>query len=148
MIEKDLEIGSDFRIELVRAWEEEPIVDLYRAGGWWSDEMDPSRIGDLIEGSFLFSVAVEASSGTSVGMGRAISDGVSDAYIQDLVVLPGWRRHGIGQRIVSKLLEGCQSRGIKWVGLIAGPGTEEFYRSIGFEPMKGYVPMLHPVSKC
>lgn len=141
---KSIEEAKGFRIELVKDWEADQIVELYRAGGWWKEEMDPSRIGELIEGSFLFAVAVEISSGSSVGMGRAISDWISDAYIQDLVVLPGWRGHGVGREIVSAILDGCLSQGIRWIGVIAEPGTEEFYRSIGFEPMKGYVPMLLP----
>ena len=46
-----------------------------------------SRINDLIRGSFLFAVAIDISTGRAVGMGRVISDGIADAYIQDLVVL-------------------------------------------------------------
>ncbi len=50
----------------------------------------------LIRGSFLFAVAVDRKTGHAVGMGRVISDGVSDGYIQDLVVLPEYRKTGIG----------------------------------------------------
>ena len=130
------------RVELVKSWEEDPIVDLYRAGGWWKETMDNTRLLDLINGSFLFAVAFNPASGRTVGMGRAISDGLSDAYLHDLIVLPEWRHRGVGRRIAATLLEGCRSRGIKWIGLIAEPGTETFYRSLGFEPMKGYAPML------
>jgi len=69
---------------------------LYRAGGWWKDEYDPAEIPGLIRGSFAFAVAVEEESGRAVGMGRVISDGVSDAYIQDLVVLPEYRSRNVG----------------------------------------------------
>ena len=130
------------RVELVREWEKEPIVELYRAGGWWKDGMDASRIGQLIKGSFLFAVAIDISTGNSVGMGRVISDGIADAYIQDFVVLPAWRSSGVGMRILSALLEGCRAAGIAWVGLIAEPGTIGFYRSMGFAPMEGHIPML------
>ncbi len=129
-------------IEFVSCWKEEDIVELYRAGGWWSDYMDPSRINDLIQGSFLFAVAFDRGSSKAVGMGRVISDGVSDGYIQDLVVLPDWQSHGVGRMILDKLLEECRSRGIAWVGLIAEPGKEDFYDSFGFRKMPGHVPML------
>ncbi len=130
------------RIELVKSWEEEPIVELYRAGGWWRDDMDPSRLPELISGSYLFAVAVDISTGKSVGMGRVMSDGIADAYIHDVVVLPQWRKRGVGKMVVSALMEGCKSRGISWIGVIAQPGTEKLYCSLGFVPMEGHVPML------
>ena len=82
---------NKIRVDLVSSWNEEQIVDLYRAAGWWKEEMDASRINDLIKGSFLFAVAIDISTGRAVGMGRVISDGIADAYIQDLVVLGDWR---------------------------------------------------------
>jgi ribosomal protein S18 acetylase RimI-like enzyme len=130
------------RIDFVQSCEEEPVVQLYRSGGWWKDDMDPSKIGMLISGSYLFTAAIETSTGRCVGMGRAISDGVADAYIQDVVVLSDWRRKGVGRMIVSALLKRCRSQGISWIGLIAQPGTEEFYSSLGFSPMEGHLPML------
>ena len=44
--------------------------------------------------------------------------------------------------ILEWLIEECKSRKITWVGLIAEPGKEDFYDSIGFRKMSGYVPML------
>ena len=76
---------------------EEQIVDLYRAAGWWKEEMDASKINDLIRGSFLFAVAIDISTGRAVGMGRVISDGIADAYIQDLVVLGRLEELGCGE---------------------------------------------------
>ncbi len=130
------------RIDLVKSWEKEPIVELYRAGGWWREDMDPSRLPELIDGSYLFAVAVDTSTGKSIGMGRVISDGIADAYIQDVVVLPEWRKRGVAKMVITALLEGCRSRGITWIGVIAQPGTEMLYRSLGFVPMEGHVPML------
>jgi ribosomal protein S18 acetylase RimI-like enzyme len=129
------------RVEIVKSWEEDPIVELYRAGGWWREGMDKNRLGELIRGSFLFAVAIDISTRKSVGMGRVISDGISDAYIQDLVVLPEWRGMGVGRMILSALLDACRSRKISWLALIAEPETSDFYRSLGFLPMAGYVPM-------
>jgi ribosomal protein S18 acetylase RimI-like enzyme len=133
---------SQIRVEVVESWEENAIVDLYRAGGWWKEGMDPTRLGELIEGSFLFAVAIDISTGKTVGMGRVISDGIADAYVQDLVVLEGWKEMGVGRMILSRLLEECISKKITWIGLIAEPGTESFYRTLDFLPMKDHVPML------
>ena len=82
-------------------------------------------------------VAVESSSGKAIGMGRAISDGTSDAWLQDIVVLDKYRKHGIGQAIIRKLLEHCQSHGLSWIGLVAEPGTADFYKALGFGVLPG-----------
>ena len=130
------------RVDLVQSWKEEQIVELYRAGGWWKEGMDQKRISDLIKGSFLFAVAIDISTGNAVGMGRVISDGVADAYIQDFVVLENWRNLGVGKLILEALLGECRSRKIAWIGLIAEPGKEDFYSALGFRPMPFHVPML------
>ncbi len=134
-------VRDDVAIRLVHAWDEVEIADLYRAGGWWKEEYDQAEIPRLIQGSFLFAVAVDRKTGHAVGMGRVISDGVSDGYIQDLVVLPEYRKTGIGTQIISTLVKKCVERGISWIGLIAEPGTEKFYLPFGFHPMEGHVPL-------
>jgi len=141
---------NTIRVDLVRSWQEDQIVDLYRAAGWWKEEMDASRINELIRGSFLFAVAIDISTGKAVGMGRVISDGIADAYIQDLVVQGDRRSWGVGTMILTRLLEGCRIHKIAWIGLIAQPGKEEFYRSLGFAPMPAHVPMLfkEEVKRC
>jgi GNAT superfamily N-acetyltransferase len=135
-------LGDDIAIRLVHSWNEVEIANLYRAGGWWKEEYDPNELPRLIQGSFLFAVAVNIKTGQAVGMGRVISDGVSDGYIQDLVVLPEYRKTGIGTRIVSSLVKKCIELGISWIGLIAEPDTEKFYLPFGFHPMEGHTPLI------
>ena len=135
-------LGDNIAIRLVHTWNEVEIANLYRAGGWWKDEYDPKELPRLIQGSFLFAVAVNLQTGHAIGMGRVISDGVSDGYIQDLVVLPEYRKTGIGTRIVSLLVKKCIESGISWIGLIAEPDTEKFYLPFGFHPMEGHIPLI------
>lgn len=136
------ETGVDVRV--VTSWDTGEIVSLYRSAGWWEDGRDdPAGIGDLIRGSFVFIVAVERKSGKAVGMGRAISDGVSDAYIHDLVVLPEFRGKGIGKAILHKILAVCREHGIGWIALIAEGGTGDFYRGHGFGIDEGDLPMMY-----
>ena len=134
-------VGDDIAIQLVQTWDEVDIVNLYRAGGWWKEEYNQRELPRLIRGSFLFVVAVDRKTGHAVGMGRVISDGVSDGYIQDLVVLPEYRKTGIGAQIVSTLVKNCVEQGISWIGIIAEPDTEKFYLPLGFHPMEGHVPL-------
>jgi len=135
-------VENEIIVQLVRSWDNDQIADLYRAGGWWKEEYDPAALGSLIRGSFSFAVAVDTKTGKAIGMGRVISDGVSDGYIQDLVVLRDFRKSGIGKEIVSALVERCIQSGITWIALIAEPDTENFYLPLGFVPMQGHVPLL------
>jgi ribosomal protein S18 acetylase RimI-like enzyme len=118
------------------------IVDLYRAQGWWQagDAEIPHFVPRLIAGSHCFVVALKGED--IVGMGRAISDGISDAYIQDLTVCSGCRNQGVGRRILQILLERLHNDGVHWIGLIAEPGSDELYRRAGFREMSPWIPML------
>lgn len=131
-----------FKIKVVKKWPAEEIVALYMAGGWWKDCYDPSGLPLLIKGSFAFAVAVESKTGRAVGMARAISDGASDAYIQDMVVLPEYRMNGIGRTLVETLIARLKKKGIHWIGLIAEEGSDGFYAKLGFGSFKGK-PMLY-----
>jgi ribosomal protein S18 acetylase RimI-like enzyme len=130
-------------IRFVSSWPHDEIVSLYKAGGWWIESYDKSAIKSMIGGSFAFAVAVDKLSGKAIGMGRIISDGISDAYIQDFIILPKYRRQGIGKQLLNFLLEHCMSKGIQWIGLIAEPGQESFYSFAGFKPMKDHTPMRY-----
>jgi len=134
---------QNIEILTVNSWDEEEIVNLYKSAGWWKDSYKSEGIKDLIRGSFLFVVAFDKIEKKAVGMGRLISDKVSDAYIQDLVVLDKYRKKGIGSKILNKLVKYCKDKGIIWIGLIAEPDQDFFYLSNNFAVMKKYVPMKY-----
>lgn len=114
------------------------MIDLYKDAGWWHD-YDPSYLPSMIKNSFC--VVGAFSDGRLVGMGRSISDGHSDAYLQDIVVLKTFRKLGIGSMIVSYIKEQLIKNDIDWIGSVAAPGSEEFYKKLGFKRMKDFVPM-------
>ena len=129
--------------QVITAAPVDEIVALYRAAGWWQESgQNRDRIPPAICGSFCFMVA-KLPEGRIIGMGRVISDGASDAYIQDVVVLPQYRRHGIGRELIRRLTDYCLQKGLDWIGLVAEPGTADFYRSLGYGVLEGYQPMLH-----
>jgi GNAT superfamily N-acetyltransferase len=143
--EKDVPMaGRHIQIHEVGVWDTGEIVALYRAGGWWDDERDsPEEIPALILGSLAFVVATDTSTGKAVGMGRVISDGVSDGYVQDLVVFPEYRGRGMGSAIVRALIAACRRHGIRWLALIAEPGSDQFYGDLGFAMDAGDMPMRY-----
>ncbi len=96
----------------------------------------------MIRGSLYFMVA-RSLEGRIVGMARVISDGFSDAYIQDVVVLQNYRGRGVGSELVRRLTQFCVARKISWIGLVAEPGTQGLYEELGYGPLVGYQPMLY-----
>jgi len=134
-------IIMDFDFRLTRDLPAEKVLDLLRQANWWGEEDTPEEVLPMLKGSFRVAGAFDPENHL-VGMARALSDGVSDAYIQDVVVDRAFRRRGIGAELVRMLTEDLQKCGISWIGLVGVPGTEPFYRKLGFEPLAEHVPML------
>lgn len=133
---------NDINFEVVKFADAEELIDLYKDGGWWKESpTERSNLPILVKNSFCFIVA-KTNEGKIIGMGRVISDGVSDGYIQDVIVSKSHRNNGIGKLLVIKLRDYCLDKGLSWIGLIAEPGTEGFYVKLGFSEMVAYKPML------
>ncbi len=115
------------------------VLELYRSAGWWEEGDDETAIPDLLAGAWAVGAAL--CNGRLVGMARVLSDGRSDAYIQDVVVLPAFRQRGIGAGLVAFLRDHCVHAGLGWIGLVAQPGTESFYERLGFAPLPGHIAM-------
>ena len=67
------------------------------------------------------------------GAGRMLTDGVVYAYIQDIAVLPGYRRQGIATAIVKELLVNTENISVH---LTSKFGVEDLYRKLGFKRHK------------
>ncbi len=131
----------DIQVRFIRTAPLDVLVFLYKEAGWWKDSYgeSPEFLHNIVMDSALFVGAF--SGGKMVGMGRALSDFVSDAYIQDVVVMKEYQGRGIGKKIIQTLITGLKEHGVDWIGLIAEPGTTNFYENLGFEQLKDHVPM-------
>jgi ribosomal protein S18 acetylase RimI-like enzyme len=129
-------------LKIPTAEQTQQIISLYREQGWWqaSDDSQEQLLPRLISGSHCFVIATTGA--TVLGIGRAISDGVSDAYIQDVTVRKEYRNRGVGGGILRTLLNRLHDDGIPWIGLIAEPGSSNLYLRAGFHEMPGSIPML------
>ncbi len=67
--------------------------------------------------------------GRLIGFARAISDGVTNAYVGSVMVHGDYRRRGVGRTMILRLVEG--RGGIRWV-LHARTEAMAFYASLGF----------------
>jgi ribosomal protein S18 acetylase RimI-like enzyme len=68
-----------------------------------------------------------------IGFGRAISDGVCQAAIYDIAVLPEYQGEKIGSTIVDSILKRIPECNFI---LYASPGKEIFYEKLNFRKMK------------
>ena len=69
-----------------------------------------------------------------VGMARIIGDGGMVYYIQDVIVLPGHQRQGIGTALMDHIMAWVRAHASRntIVGLMAATGKESFYEKYGF----------------
>ena len=133
----DTDRQDRFRYSITKDLPRADVLALYRAAGWFGPSDPAPELDTMISNSFAVSAAF-GPAGRLVGMARALSDGVSDAYILDVVVAPEYRSRGIGRMIVSRLAEHLASFGIDWIVCIGVPGTEAFYRAAGAAQMDGH----------
>ena len=104
------------------------LAAIFTAAGWGWRAADPAKLAALVEGSRYVASAHDGA--RMVGFARAISDGVTNAYVSTVAVLPDYRGRGIGSALMKRLLDGRDE--IRFV-LHAGTGVHDFNRKLGFE---------------
>ena len=127
------------RIEYIVPAEIDPAeaAALYVEAGWM-ESADEAETAKMLRGTFAVSAAFHE--GRLIGFMRAFSDGVSDAYMLDLIVNKNYRRLGIGRKILDNLTGYLKRLGIDWILCIGAPDTDEFYSRTKAETMSGYTP--------
>lgn len=107
--------------------EPDALADLFRAVGWYRKANDVPRLARMLEGT---TEMVSAWDGPRmVGFARAVSDQAYNGYISSVAVHPRWQGKGLGERLITALME--QNDEIKFV-LTAVPGIHGFYEKLGF----------------
>lgn len=113
-------------------WQEGGPVDavqvarLFEAVGF-SQRNDPAFLQAAIDGARW--VITVWRGPLLVGFARAISDGVSNAYISAVAVRPDHQGQGLGRALMQRLMGGRES--VKFV-LQARPEVQGLYRSLGY----------------
>lgn len=70
--------------------------------------------------------------GKLVGFVDCVSNGVSDAYIQDLMVANDYQSRGIGTKLVELVIAKTRKDGIYMVSVIFEEHLRKFYKKFGF----------------
>lgn len=104
--------------------------------GWW-EPPTPGKHLRLLHGSDHVVLAIDAEAGRVVGFVTALTDGVQSAFIPLLEVLPEYQRRGIGQELMSLMLDRLDA--IPNVDLMCDPDVVPFYERFGMTPVTGMV---------
>ena len=128
---------DDIVYQVPAAISPEEAAELYVEAGWM-EQADAAEVSAMLKGTFAVSAAFH--NGRLIGFMRAFSDGVSDAYLLDLIVHREYRRLGVGRNILDRLTGYLKQRGIDWILCIGAPGTDSFYSRTKAEKMTDYTP--------
>jgi ribosomal protein S18 acetylase RimI-like enzyme len=93
---------------------------------------DPEKLKTAAENSYAVCTAYAGRE--LIGFGRALSDGVYQSSIYDVVVLPALQGQGVGQAIMDALITALPPDTLILVHV--APGKQEFYRKFGFGDLK------------
>ncbi len=112
------------------------VLSLYGSVAWavYTDDLD--RLMASIEGSQFVVVARQGD--RLIGLARAITDGASIVYLQDILVHPDFQRHGIGRQLAEAVLE--RYAGVRQKVLLTDdePGQQAFYESLGYTEARSF----------
>lgn len=111
------------------------LLRLYDSVGWVNYTARPERLERAFRGSLtVLGAWAEAEDGseTLAGVARAVGDGCTILFLQDLLVRPEYQRQGVGTALVRALL--ARWEGVYQIELAADreDRTVQFYRSLGF----------------
>ncbi len=106
------------------------VLALYEDAGWAAYTRDPDQLMRAIEGSLLTITAWQGDS--LVGLVRAVGDGQTILYIQDILVRKTCKRQGIGRQLLERLLDNFGHVRQKVLLTDDTAETRGFYQAMGF----------------
>ena len=109
----------------------EEVMPLYEAVGWTNYTQKP----EMLEAAYKNSLHVLAALNEEeklVGVLRAVGDGASILFIQDILVYPEYQHQGIGTKLLQQTLE--KHKNVYQIQLATDDSTKtvSFYESNGF----------------
>lgn len=106
------------------------ILPLYESVGWSNYTLRPAMVEKAYAHSLLILGAYAEKQ--LVGILRAVGDGASVVFVQDILVHPDHQRKGIGTMLIGNLLERFPD--VYQISLMTDdtPKTVGFYKSLGF----------------
>ena len=121
--------------DIVRNGNVEPaeIEDLREAVGW---ERCEGTYASILHRHYTY-YTVRAQDGSLIGYVSVLSDGISDAFLLDLMVHPSAQRTHIGMRLVERAIQDMQDAGVRCMQVTFSEDMREFYVKCGFHIFGG-----------
>lgn len=106
------------------------VLEIYDSVGWTNYTDRPTMLQKALEHSLLVLAAFDGD--RLVGLLRAVGDGHSIVFIQDILVLPSYQRQGIGRTLLEQAI--THFPGIYQLHLLTDntEKTRSFYEELGF----------------
>lgn len=120
-----------FLVKEYSKYNEEEILNLYQSVGWVNYVNEPEMLKNAYANSLKIFGAYEGEK--LLGIIRVVGDGHSIVYIQDIIVLPEYQRHGIGTALLKRVLD---IYAYVYQKILLTDNTErsiQFYKSLGFQ---------------
>ena len=121
----------DYTVKEYRKYNEEEILNLYRSVGWVNYVNEPEMLRNAYANSLKIFGAYEGEK--LLGIIRVVGDGHSIVYIQDIIVLSEYQRHGIGTALLQRVLDTYENVYQKILLTDNTERTIQFYKSLGFQ---------------
>ena len=120
-------------IKEYRNYNKEEILGLYTAAGWIAYTENPAALRQGFKHSLLVLAAYEEN--RLLGIIRAVGDGATIVFVQDILVYPEYRRKGVGTALLQAVLDRYQH--VRQIELVTDNSEETvaFYRSMGFRDL-------------
>lgn len=122
----------DINISEYIEYNQNEILDLYKSVGWTNYTKHPERLQKGFKNSLCILAAY--CENKLVGILRAVGDGATILFIQDIIVLPEYQRMGIGTSLMKFAMK--KYRDVYQIELLTDDTekTIEFYKSVGLTP--------------
>lgn len=118
--------SSPHRIDRDVVW------DFMSRHAYWGKWRDRNIVDRQIDASWRVVGAYDRTDGSMVGFARAVSDGVSLAYLADVFVAPGHRGRGLGKRLLAVMIDDGPGAHFRW--MLHTNDAHGLYRHAGFRP--------------
>lgn len=120
-------------IKEYKEYQEDEIQTLYAAVGWTAYTEDLPALECGFQNSLLVLAAYE--DGELIGLIRAVGDGATVVFVQDLLVAPQKQRQGVGTALLKAVLDRYSNVRQLLLTTDNTPKTIAFYKSLGFSDL-------------
>ena len=120
-------------IKEYKEYQEDEIQTLYAAVGWTAYTEDLAALKRGFQNSLLVLAAYE--DGELIGLIRAVGDGATVVFVQDLLVAPQKQRRGVGTALLKAVLDRYSNVRQLLLTTDNTPKTIAFYKSLGFSTL-------------